>query len=180
MQLAVTMMEPAGLLVYSSENEWGNQPLRLDTTPGAFEVRETTCAAFNHDGNLLCVGYWCENGYADRFGLWDLKSASCIRYFHHPESQGLACVFSPANDLLALGGGKTRCVLHELLPVSPQPPFAMPGGNARTLCAACTGDEVVVLASGSRLTAMRRDEEGHQNQLWQKEMEEEVFAENYP
>ena len=131
-RLAVAMGDhlgetPADLLICSCSavDDWDAPPLRLgvlDLCPGQ---RAVTSVAFSNDGRLLCAGFFPSGTFA----LWDAEASVCVRIIAHPETKGHDCGFSPADDLLATGGGNAPIVLHELRPLSAQATFELPGHN---------------------------------------------------
>lgn len=157
----------ATLYIYSNENDWSEPTLRLDH-PEVFGWQHLPFSlAFSHDDKLLCAGYKPSGSFA----LWDMDAGVYVRTITQPDSQGGACAFSPADDLLALGGCSAIITLYELLPAEPLQTFVLPGGWEESLSAACTTEEVTMLASGTRVAAIRR---GDEKVLFQTYMEEEV------
>lgn len=174
-QLAVGTERPGQLHLFSSEDDW-TTPLLWGAptlpTDGINSLR------FSHDGRLLCIGE-CHEGGAGVFLLWDVEAGVCVREFKHPGfSCGVACAFSPAGDLLVLGGDESEMLVHELLPTKPLRMFAMPGApQAPIVSHARTSAEVVVLASSSRCAAVRRADD---KVLWQMDTEAEISALHFP
>ena len=177
-RLAVAMGDhlgetPADLLVCSEVGDWDAPPLRLgvlDLCPGQ---RAVTSVGFSNDGRLLCAGFFPSGTFA----LWDAEAGVCVRIIAHPETKGHDCGFSPADDLLATGGGNAPIVLHELRPLSAQATFELPGHDHDEVSASCASPEVVVLASGSRLVVVTRED---QKVLWEMALEAEVGAAYFP
>jgi WD40 repeat protein len=163
-KLAVGTFQPGNMVVYSSDNGWGDPPLRLGgNETGSFGT------AFSHDGRLLCFG----DGEKRSFLIWDVDAQVSIRNI---QSAGYcnACAFSPADDLLALvSDNGIPVTLHELLSREPLATFSMPGNDTLPLSAACASAEVVVLASGTRLEAFDRADG---MALWGTDLEETIFA----
>ena len=75
---------------------------------------------------LANLGYSSTSG---TFAIWDIEASVCVRTIKRPGTYGCACAFSPADDLLATGGGNAPIVLHELRPLSAQATFELPGHN---------------------------------------------------
>eukprot|EP01046_Picozoa_sp_COSAG06_P017165 COSAG06_NODE_1157_length_10466_cov_3.303752_2_plen_1487_part_00 len=162
--LAVGTNNPGQVHLFSSEDDW-TTPVRLGTPVPAPIVT----MRFSHDGRLLCASTW----HTETFSLWDVKAGVCVREFIHPNSGAHTCAFSPAADLLVIGGNDSKLVVRELRPAEPLPSFTMPGARQAPLSAACVSEEIVVLASGTRLAGIRRADG---KVLFQNDMEEEFSA----
>ena len=120
--------------------------------------------AYSHTGDLLAVGK-----HSGTFLLYDTNSAACIASYKHGESRGMAVAFSPASDLLALGGGHFQsAVLHRLQPPALLRRFKQASGkHARTVfeglhknitCATVSVDYAAI-CSGNHVRLINRDNE---------------------
>eukprot|EP01045_Picozoa_sp_COSAG04_P018668 COSAG04_NODE_1744_length_5718_cov_22.631073_3_plen_1026_part_00 len=166
-RLAVTQGEPAGVLIFSAEDGWTTSLRLVPTIPSQVG---TWSVAFSPDGKQLCAGHFP----ADTFDLWDVEGAVCLRTFKRPGTNGMACAFSPAGDVLATGGKSEPVVLHELWPQEePRATFALPGDTQEAVSAGCASADVVVLAAGKRLVAVGRADS---RVLWQTGLEAEAEA----
>jgi WD40 repeat protein len=105
---------------------------------------------FNHEGNMLVVGYY-SHGTKGHFAVWNIETLTCERVYRHRGSDGHACAFSPANDLLVCGGNQEPLVVHELVPHAAPAKITMPGIEELPIKAACVSSELSVMATDTRL-----------------------------
>ena len=91
----------AAVHIFSQEDDW-ETPVKLTEQTGVWGV---ISVRFSHDGRLLSVGTNEDGGV---FSLWDHATGICLREWTPKEGDGHACAFSPADDMLALGGEEAQ------------------------------------------------------------------------
>ena len=152
-RLAVAICDVGDTLVavFSGENGWQDPPLQL-SIPVAGDKRALS-VCFSNGGRFMCS----RKRFLELRDLGPRRGGvrACVRIIQGPGTNGGACAFSPALDLLVTGGGTGTCMIHELLPQVPVTTLRMPGGEDDTpLVAACASAEVAVLARGTCVAAV--------------------------